>query len=353
MFYAILCLLMAAIVGLVLQGLKKIPANPPHKALVMKLGERTDKVKNEGWRFFLLYPWWSSYVLVDMAKKEADFKPQKVLTPDRAELEIPISITFTPDYTRLLEYLNSGGEVGVSKILEDVVSEKLRVWARAVDEGPATADEALAAAEDAVAILVKAIAGQELPSIPSPFPTAVLLKAFNQPLKSPTRTEKKFGKNWEKVQEWYGKLSVSQKQVFDKALKDRREIIAKVRQANGTIQIPSLGIILNRLNIGEMKRLGKFAEAADLEVKEEMERKAETLEIQHVADTIDRLKKQLGISNEIALEILQTERGKVVKNISENKWNISPETRAMIEKIAPEMLAGFLSKLAKGGERIG
>ena len=102
-----------------------------------------------------------------------------------------------------------------------------------------------------------------------------------------------------------------------------------------------------------MKRLGKFAEAADLEVKEEMERKAETLEIQHVADTIDRLKKQLGISNEIALEILQTERGKVVKNISENKWNISPETRAMIEKIAPEMLAGFLSKLAKGGERIG
>lgn len=351
MFWIILCWLVAVVTAFILEGLRKIPANPPCKAVVMKFGKRTDEVKDEGWRFFPLYPFWYGYILVDMTKKNKDFEAEEVRTPDLAQLAIPISITFTPDQTRLIEYLNCKEEIGVWDILEDVISEKLRVWAMAVDEGPATAEEGLAAAEDAVAILVKAIAGSEkLPTIPSSFPTASLLKAFNQPPKSPGKNEKKFGKNWEKIQKWYKKLPDGEKQTFDKALEDRRKTIAKIRQSNGTIEIPSLGIVLNRLNVGKIRTLGKFAEAADLEVKERKEREAEILELQHVADTIQRLTTQLGISNEQALEILQTERGKVAKNISESKWNISPETRAMIEKIAPDVLAGFLKKIAKGGD---
>lgn len=350
MFWTILCWLAAAVTAFVLEGLRKIPANPPCRAVVTKFGKRTNKTKDEGWRFFPLYPFWYGYILVDMTKKNKDFEAEEVRTPDLAQLEIPISITFTPDKTQLIEYLNSGGEAGVSDILEDIINEKLRVWAMAVDEGPATAEEGLAAAEDAVAILVKAIAGEKLPTILSPFPMTALLKAFNSPPKSPTAFEEKFGKNWEKIQEWYKKLSEENRSTFDEALKDRRETIAKIRQSNGTIEIPSLGIILNRLNVGKIRTLGKYAEAADLEVKERKEREAETLELQHVADTIQRLTAQLGISNEQALEILQTERGKVTKSISESKWNISPETRAMIEKIAPDILAGFLKKFAKGGD---
>jgi NACalpha-BTF3-like transcription factor len=344
---------MAVIVIFVLEGLRKISANPPCKAVVTRFGKRTDKIKDEGWRFFPFYPFWYGYILVDMTKKNKDFETEEVRTPDLAQLAIPISITFTPDKNRLVEYLNCGGEAGVWKILEDVINEKVRVWAMAVDEGPATAEEALAAAEDAVAILIKAVAGEDLPVIPSPFPTTSLLKALNQPPKSPGENEKKFGENWGKIKEWHDKLSDGERATFDKALKDRREIIAKIRQSNGMIEAPSLAIILNRLNVGKIRALGKYAEAADLEAKERKERSAEVLEIQHVADTIQKLMKQLGITTEQAIEILQTERGKVAKNISESKWNIAPETREMIEKITSDVLTKFLKKIRKGGESNG
>ena len=115
------------------------------------------------------------------------------------------------------------------------------------------------------------------------------------------------------------------------------EMIKKIRQGNGVEKVESLGIVLNRLNVREIKLKGKLADAAELQAKEERDREAEKVELRHIAERMEELKK-LGLSNEEAKELIQTERGKVTKTISETKLNLSPETRDMIEKVIPETL---------------
>ena len=112
--------------------------------------------------------------------------------------------------------------------------------------------------------------------------------------------------------------------------------------------MPQLGIILNRLNIGEMAVTGEVAKAAEFRAKEEKEREGEILELEHIAKRVNKLKKT-GFSGEQSIEILQTERGKVKKQINENKLNISEETRKTIENIASVL--GSLLK--KGGDKNG
>ena len=327
-----------------LQGYRKIPADPPHKGIVTFFGAPTDKIVGAGWHWFFFYPWVRGVIPIDVTKKNLDLK-FIVRTPDLVELEVPVSITYTP--ANLVEYLNAGKSKGVDNIVADIVGEKLRVWAIATDEGPQNAEEALKAGEEAVAILVKAIAGASLETIPSGIPTVILLKYFAQPQKPPTFSEsQQWGKNWEKVSEHLASLDEAKRKEIQEAVERRREIIKLLRQGNGTQSLLGLGVTLNRLNIGEIKALGKFAEAAELAAKERREREAEEVEIQHILSVINRVKKELGVSNEQALEIIQTERGKVKKEIAERKWNISPETREMIEKITPKVLGNLL----KGGE---
>ena len=106
--------------ALILQGLRKIPANPPHKAVCTLIGERTGRVKNEGWRFFFIYPLLNGYIPINVTKINQDLKPEDVRTAeDMAEIEVGISLTWKPDdgadngKTRLIKYLNSGAESGV------------------------------------------------------------------------------------------------------------------------------------------------------------------------------------------------------------------------------------------------
>jgi len=156
---AAICSLLFAIFGaFVLQGLRKIPANPPHKAIVTRFGKRTAEVKDEGWNFFPFYPYWHGYILVNVIKVNHDLPPQLVRTPDMAELEIPISLTWTPINNAvakdengqvvfelkdgLTNFLNAGGEKGVKEILDDIVRERLREWAMSDTEGPLTWIEA-------------------------------------------------------------------------------------------------------------------------------------------------------------------------------------------------------------------
>jgi regulator of protease activity HflC (stomatin/prohibitin superfamily) len=343
--------------GAVLQGLRKIPADPPQIAAVTRWGKRTGEFKKEGWRFFPGYPYFYGFILVDMTKKNQDLPNEVVRTPDLAEVKIPVSITWTPLDEELINYLNSGGEKGVKAILEDIVRERIREWAISDEEGPGTWEDALKSRGDAVTILVKAIIGEELPKIPSSVPTSVLLKYFDQPRKSPIKSEvKKWGQKWEevakKIEEDYNNLPQNQRttpQEFSAGLKEkieeRRAIINGIRQGNGNQIMPQLGIILNRLNIGEMAVTGEVAKAAELRAKEEKEREGEILELEHIAKRIKGLKKS-GFSGEQALEVIQTERDKVKKLISETKINVSEETRKTFENIA----SAIGSLLKKGGK---
>ncbi len=286
--------------GFFLQALRKIPADPPHKAIITLFGKRTGKIKNEGWGFFPLYPWLCGYIPINMEKKNQDLIPREVRTAeDMAEIEVAVSLTWRPDsdigpdvQSYLIEYLNSGGENGVKSIIDDVVEEAIREFAADPTRMPNTWEDAVKMRKEFLAEIVISILG-----------------------KDPSQT--------------------SQQEI--------NEITAELRRGNGKMKLETLGIVLNRVNITHIQPKGKLAEAAELEAKEKRERKAEIIELDHVSDRIKKLRK-LGFANEQALEIIQTERGKVQKNINESKLNISPETREMIEKIGPEIISMIFKK---------
>lgn len=302
MFTAIIVGAVLFVIGaVVLQGLRLVPAQPPTKAVVTNFGERTGEIKNEGWRFFLLYPLVYGYISVDITKKNQDLMPGDfMVSDDMAELEISVSITWQPDVAYntttgqnfLLEYLNSGEESGVKNILNDIVTEAIRELMANPREQPFTWEDAVKTQENFVARVATNIMGRNLADI---------------------------------------------------TLDELREIARDLRRGNGSVKIEKLGIILNRLNITKIKPKGELATAAQLEAKEIRERKAEIIELNHVSARIQEFT-AIGFSREQALEIIQTERGKVKKDIKEIKGNLSQETREMVERIGNGIVQQILNR---------
>src|SRR5664280_477054 len=274
-------LLLFIIIGLTIiffaTSLRHIPAQPPHIAVVTFLGRRVRITKREGYRLFPFYPLICNAILIDMTKKNQDLLPQTVRTRDLAEVQITVSLTWTPNEAHAIEYLNQGSESGIRNILSDMVRERLRQWAIAANRGPQTWEELLNAQEEATAMLIKEIAG----------------------------------------------LSVNLTQdAHDK-------IIQRIRVGNGVQPIEQMGITLNRLNITEIKPLGELALAAERLVKEKQDIKG----VHYVVDQIDQISKKVGCTQAQALEILQTERNKVTKKIQEIKGGVSDDTVKAVEKI--------------------
>jgi len=264
---------------IVLQGLRKIPADPPHKAVVTLFGKRTGGVKNEGWRFFFLYPLVNGAILVNMTRKNFDLKPEEVRTStDMAEIEVSVSLTFQPDKDRLIEYLNSGGEDNVKAILSDVVEEAVREFAANPNQSPYTWEEAVRMKREFLAQIVMSILGED-----------------------PT--------------------TANSKEISSTA--------AKLRNGNGSLEMKTLGVVLNRVNVTGIKAAkSELAKAADKKAIEERERMAETIELHHVADRIEELVTRFGdkgMTVEKATQLVQTERSKVEKKIQQFELPISAQ----------------------------
>ena len=113
---------------------------------------------------------------------------------------------------------------------------------------------------------------------------------------------------------------------------ERRSIIQAAQRGNGHFYQPALGITINRFTINEVLLLGEAARTAELKVKEQHEKDAETIEIDHVLRRAQELMKGLGISAEDAIQFVQSERGKVGKTIDQKNINIAPETLDTIRK---------------------
>ena len=110
MIFIILAVVVAIAGWIFEKGWISIPANPPHKGILTILGKRKEKVFDEGRHFLLFYPWFMGLILVNVTKENKELTPQRVLTPDNAELDIPLGVTWTPDPKNLINYLNSGGK---------------------------------------------------------------------------------------------------------------------------------------------------------------------------------------------------------------------------------------------------
>jgi len=351
-------------IGLLLLGkffyssIREIPAVPPTKGVLLFLRRRQKRIMKEGWCFLPLYPIVFDVVFVDMTSYNQDLAEQDIRTPDNVELGVKVSITWTPgasssdekkEAEALINFQNKGGREGVANILQDIVWDRLRMWTFSKEEGPSNWQEMIGSKDEAVAILLKATLGDDIPSIPSTIPTSVLLKYFNVPQKKPLQYEKQWGRknpsgsDWEGLEEGLNKLTPNELQVLKEAVEHRRDIIIKARQGNGAFVKKSLGITINRFTIPSVVLRGEVAKAAELKAKERLEREAEKVELSHVRDRAKMLKKTLEIKSEPALEVVQTERGKVKKEIRKSEFSISSETQGMVERI----VSGILDKLGK------
>ena len=298
-FLIILGVLLLIVGGLTLQALKNIPAEPPTVAVVTFLGERMKKngkpiIKKEGWRLFWLYPWLYGYVPVEVVKIDQDLKPQDVRTSqDKAEISITTKLTWKPDKENLIQYLDSGGKKNIMDILEDVVAEAVRELATNPNKEPKTWEQAIAMKRIFLAEIVSVILGRNPSSI---------------------------------------------------SAAEIDEIATNLRRGNGNQKIESLGIILDRVNITEVKpKNPKLADAADESAIEKRQKVAEKIEIQTVKELAAELVAELKIDPKTALEIIQTERKKVTKNIQENKYDVAgvpPD----IMTIALGMIQGWQKK---------
>lgn len=330
-----------ALAGLfVYTGLVEIKANPPHVGAVTFFGKRTGEVLNEGIRFLPFNKILYDLILVNITKMNLDFPVVRFRTPDRAELETKVSITMVPSRRHLISYLDSGGKEGISNILQDIISGRIIAWGMSQTEGPKNWVEAQASSEEAIALIIKSVLGEELGRIPSSIPTATLIKFFSATkselegaaLDEYERTERKLQNegNFDEVKD---------------AIKARMEAVTKIRQGKGKYPVPSLGVSILRVNVSDIHVIGGTAQAAEQEAKENQEKAAEEAEIKHVENLAKKLKEALGISAESAMEIVMLERGKITKAVDDKKINISMSPELIT---AAKALINLFDK--KGGE---
>ncbi|MDP2741780.1 MAG: hypothetical protein Q8O66_03810 [bacterium] len=267
-------------------GIKNIPANPPHKGILVFIGKRQEVVLNEGWNFVPLYPWIFSFILIKVVKVNHSLQLYKIRTPDKAEVSITVSFTWIPGIKETsdsyITYLNSGGEEGVKKNINSVIEDHIRNWAILNRGGPTTWMEAQATEDGVYEVLVRAFLGD---------------------------------------------------------IKD----IKKIRRGRGDFGYESLGITIIMFALNEVKVEGKIAIVAELEEKKRMERAADKMEIANVSKRIQKLRKDNPeMSLEDAVRIVQTERGKISKTVI--------EVLGASTGLGQDVLAGLgLQKMPNGG----
>ena len=373
---ALVTFLSSAII--ILQGIIIIPNNPITIAVITRLEvikwkKATEKDKDEkkvevfeivtkehGYRFVFLKGILYDTILIPIVKINVDLPAQKVTTPkDNAESEVPVSYTYTPgpNFFNYLSFgpINKGLKkvVEVENVLNDKIQEELRIWASSHQEGPKTWEDLRGSGDEGTAVLIDMIAGEELKPIPCSIPPLKLFQFYGKIPFYSSQKQEEIEEEKKKIKEELASLDETE---IKKAVNDRWDFIKKIRKSNGTQVIDSLGITINRLNIGQIKVDPKIQEANTKQATEAAEKIAEGIEFDHIKASITKLmfdEKEKGvlvrnkITEQQAIEIIQSERGKVPKTINVDKKEISlnKESADLVAQIAIAILTG-----KKGGE---
>ena len=312
------------------EGLKLIPANPPHKGILTFCGKRQEVALNEGLNFFPLWPLFN-FILIKVEKINYDLEPQEVRTPDKAMISVMASLTFTPGIEdtpgSFITYLNSGGPEGVKKIIHDTIEDRVKTWAASNREGPSTWMEALALKDDAHEVLVKLILGNILEEVGDPIPTNTWMRFLDKPQSEPTQYDairhngKKWATknpdgswNWDGLQDIFDAYTDRYKAELEAKIRRRRKAVRKIREGKGEFGDESLGITIVRFTVNEIEVTGKVAEAAEQAEKESREQDADKVEITNVSNRIAELRaRHPDMSVEQAIRLVQVERGKATQ----------------------------------------
>lgn len=351
--------------GLLIQGLRNIPAKPPHKGVATKWGRRIPVFYDEGWGFYPFYPFWFGFIVIKTERISFDIIFEKARTPDRAESKVPVFITGRAIPQLGIQYLDSGGEEGIKIQLTGKIQERIREWASGAEEGPTDWVELNQSHLEAVSVLVRQIAGKNPlpPGVPGEVlahiqpaeaqkvPTWIWLRYFAQP--RPTKwlkNEKLWAENnWEKVMEVlreikakYGNAGLQQ---LKKGVDARRRSIEALRTGSGQIVLADLGFMLERLNLGDIQQLGKVGEQAEEEAKEEQQRLSQTKELDHVSERIQALMKVerpdgTRLTREQAVELVELSTKRATKTIEGKVFGFDPTAA----KVVGEILSGIAGR---------
>lgn len=371
---AIIYFILFAII--IIQGLLFVSNDPISVAVITKYGaidwlktknkdgsEKTIIVtKKHGLRFIFLRGIMYDAKIIVVKRINIDLPEQEIITPDNAVNYLPSQYTFTPG-PNYLQYIINGGEEGVKNILNDQIAEKQRIWGSSKTEGPKTWQDMRGAGDEAISLLIKSIAGEDLTPIPSEIPTWKLFQYYKKVSFYPSEDEIK---EMQKIREEIEKLSPEEEKKLKKAIDERWDLVKKVRHGNGTQKIDTLGITLNRYNIGKIRVNEKLEEALQKRTVEKAEAEAEKIELDNIKIRIFELMFEhneegkpktgtdgkyirTGISEQAAIELIQSERGKVPKKISVERKELS------LDKVTLEMIStlavAVVESLKNGGKK--
>lgn len=332
-FFVLILFLIGAFI---ISSFRKIPVR--HVGQITILSKRQEgQYVEEGWHFLPFYPFFYGVILIDVGKVQFEVVVEKSTTPDKASSRVPVGIVFEPLKDHLVEYINSGGKDGVINQFTGKIKERVREWCSDEEGGPVTWWELNQSRLEGVSVLVTKLARNSITEIPlfaQDIPTWIWLRFFSKPRpKKFMINEEAWAKDdWKLVKNFLLSLTPAQQASLETAVAKRREEVLGLMTGTGKIKAEDLGIIIKRLNIEDVDVLGKVAEQAEQAAKEEQERRAEEIELNHVEKQIKKFV-SMGYSMAEAKELVQTERGKVTKNIDEKKVTLSQETGEIVKEV--------------------
>lgn len=280
--------------------LRFIRNKPAHVGLVTIWGRKLPIIKKEGWH--LLAPFFPLFYNVIRVKAEkvnvkipysnircrARIENQKGQRTPYAggEISVDISYTYYVDYKnpesgeRVITFINSGGHEKVQDITNDLIEEDIRQMAR-----DKSWEEITFAGDKIRNRLVKKLTGEE----PGP------------------ETEQEL-------------------------------------RTNGLPDIADLGIRISRFNVGRVKEQGRLAEAAETFAKELQERRGEAEELEFVYEWVKKFKSLSGVTGPIAIDTIQSERGKATRHIENIEYRGLEEPAQLAKAVVGKVLGGAEKK---------
>lgn len=382
MIPSILGFITIIIIGTILiTGLIEIPNRPPKIALVTLFGKKIwridgkTEILKEGLQWIFIKKILFDVLLISKETRQRSLNPQKILTPDNVDIQIPISLAWNIDEKECSTYINLGEDSGVDRHIQDIIEGRLREYSRHPDEGPMDWKEMIGSGLKTLDFLTKSLCGDSkeeseiekddydyLLKIDDKIPTPIYLDWHSN--KNPTNSfvRKKWGDGKKDMikpmssnhdDNWRLLLNVISSHGIDITelkikIETRIKLLKKLSSGQAKIKISNTGTYLMRLTIGDVNPdpNGEIYKA-DVELqKEERERKSEQYEVE---TDFTKAKSLLDFAKKNGQEISFDEAYATIM-----KYKAIKEGKGFVYEGSLGGLAGigsFLSSLMKGGHK--
>jgi regulator of protease activity HflC (stomatin/prohibitin superfamily) len=274
----VVLIVLLGITALVLgTSLRIVPSSPPYMAIVTFFGRPTKMIKRSGLGFFLFYPHIMGEILIPLSLRTIDLSTLELMSSDSARVKFQVHLTWAPveAYPDVLVYADlfikgGPGPTQVEAALRERFLQQLRPWAMSTDWRGMSSESACA--------------------------------SFAQDCLA------RFNPDTVAVHEFLG--------------------------GSAPLRIPSLGIVLHRLNLTDVRYSDDLIRAAEkLPLKIET-LKPETLGLLTFNDWIKKTMTDLGCSYAEAADLIQTQLGVVPKTIT--------RTQVSLDVLSSDQLATLL-----------